>query len=111
MGSRIAAHFANAGFPVDLLDMVLPEQGNRNAAAIAGIESAARQKPVGFFTDAAKSLITPGNFDDDLDRVRHCDWIVEAVAENLAIKRRLWSKVAELRTPGSIVSTKAITSW
>ena len=54
MGSRIAAHFANAGYPVDLLDIVLPDQPKRNAAALAGIENAAKQRPVGFFTDAAK---------------------------------------------------------
>ncbi len=105
MGARIAAHFANAGFPVDLLDIVLPGQPKRNAAALSGIENAAKQKPVAFFTDAAKALITPGNFEDDLGRVRHCDWIVEAVAENLEIKRQLWSKVAALRAPGSVVST------
>jgi len=105
MGSRIAAHFANAGYPVDLLDIVLPDQPNRNAAALAGIESAAKQRPTGFFTDSAKSLIKPGNFDDDLPRLRECDWIVEAVAENLAIKRSLLERVAAARTPGAIVST------
>jgi len=105
MGSRIAAHFANAGFPVDLLDIVQPGQPKRNAAALAGIESAAKQKPVGFFTDAARMLITPGNFEDDLGRIRDCDWIVEAVSENLEVKRHLWHQVAALRTPGSIVST------
>ena len=105
MGARIAAHFANAGFPVDLLDIVLPGQPKRNAAALAGIESAAKQKPVGFFSDAAKSLIAPGNFEDDLGRVGECDWILEAVSENLEIKRQLWRRVADLRTPGTIVST------
>src|ERR1051325_10723433 len=105
MGSRIAAHFANAGFPVDLLDIVQPGQAKRNAAALAGIESAAKQKPTGFFTDAARTLITPGNFEDDLGRVRECDWILEAVSENLEIKRQLWSQVEALRTPGTIVST------
>src|SRR5262245_32742030 len=105
MGSRIAAHFANAGFPVDLLDIVLPDQKQRNAAALAGLDSASRQKPVGFFSDAAKPLITPGNFDDDLGRVRAADWILEAVSENLEIKRDLWRRVAALRTPGTIVST------
>src|SRR5712692_307708 len=79
MGSRIAAHFANAGFPVDLLDIVLPGQPNRNAAALAGVESAVKQKPVAFFTEANRSLISPGNFEDDLGRVGNCDWIVEAV--------------------------------
>jgi 3-hydroxyacyl-CoA dehydrogenase len=105
MGSRIAAHFANAGYPVDLLDVVLPDQPNRNAAAIAGVENAAKQKPVAFFTDSAKSLIRPGNFEDDLPRVAECEWIIEAVAENLEIKRRLWTLVAKARKPGTIIST------
>ncbi len=105
MGSRIAAHFANAGFPVDLLDLVLPDQPKRNAAAVAGIDNAAKQRPVGFFTDAAKSLIRSGNFDDDLNWLRDCDWIIEAVAENLAIKRSLLERVAAVRTPGTILST------
>src|SRR5271169_6527821 len=105
MGARIAAHFANAGFPVDLLDIVLPDQPNRNAAALAGIEAAVKQKPGAFFTDAARGLIRPGNFDDDLDRLGGCDWIVEAVAENLEIKRSLWSRVAAVRKAGSILST------
>ena len=60
MGSRIAAHLANAGFPVDLLDIVLPGQPARNAAALAGIESAAKQKPVAFMTegDAGATIAT-----------------------------------------------------
>src|SRR5215467_13161701 len=115
MGSRIAAHLANAGFPVDLLDIVLPDQpAKRNAAALAGIESAAKQKPVAFMTDAAKALITPGNFEDDLGRVSRCEWIVEAVAENLEIKRALWSRVAALRWPRSAkdsTPSSAATSW
>ena len=96
MGARIAAHFANAGFPVDLLDIVTP---------LAGIESAAKQKPVAFFNDAAKALITPGNFDEDLGRVGRCEWIIEAVVEDLEVKRALWQRVAALRAAGSIVST------
>src|ERR1700722_5275015 len=105
MGSRIAAHFANAGFAVDLLDIVIPGQPKRNAAALAGLETAAKQRPVGFFTDSAAKLIAPGNFEDDLGRLRDCDWIVEAVAENLEIKRILLDRVAAVRTPGTIVST------
>src|ERR1035441_9671481 len=105
MGARIAAHFANAGFPVDLLDIVIPDPPKRNAAALAGIENAAQQKPVAFFTDAAMRLIAPGNFEDDLGRLRQCDWIVEAVSENLEIKRRLFERVAQVRTPGTILST------
>ena len=105
MGSRIAAHFANAGFPVDLLDIVLPGQPKRNTAALTGIDAASKQRPVAFFTDAAKTLISPGNFEDDLGRLRDCDWIVEAVAENLEIKRGLLERVAAVRAPGTILST------
>jgi len=105
MGSRIAAHLANAGFPVDLLDIVRPDAPNRNAAALAGIESAAKQKPVAFMTESARALITPGNFEDDLGRVADCQWIIEAVAENLEIKRSLWDRVAKLRAPDAVCST------
>ncbi|MBS1854215.1 MAG: 3-hydroxyacyl-CoA dehydrogenase/enoyl-CoA hydratase family protein [Acidobacteria bacterium] len=105
MGSRIAAHLANAGFPVDLLDVVLPSHAKRNQAALAGIETAAKTKPGGFMSESARQLIAPGNFDDDLARVANCEWIIEAVAENLEIKRDLWMRVAALRQPGSILST------
>ena len=105
MGSRIAAHFANAGIPALLLDVVLPNQPKRNAAALAGIDAAMKQKPGGFFTTRTASLITPGNFEDNLDDLRHCDWIIEAVIENLDAKRALLGKVAEVRRPGTILST------
>src|SRR5437879_9050825 len=83
MGSRSAAHFANAGVPALLLDIIVPGQPNRNAAALKGIDTATRQKPGAFFTPQAAGLITPGNFEDDLAAIRDCDWIIEAVAENL----------------------------
>jgi 3-hydroxyacyl-CoA dehydrogenase len=60
---------------------------------------------VGFFTDSAAKLIVPGNFEDDLGRLRECDWIVEAVAENLEIKRGLLARVAAVRRQGTILST------
>jgi 3-hydroxyacyl-CoA dehydrogenase len=105
MGARIAAHFANAGIPSVLLDIVLPNQPNRNAAALKGIENAAKQRPGGFFVNESASLITPGNFEDDLEKVKDCDWIIEAVAENLDIKRDLWKRIELLRKPTAIVST------
>ena len=105
MGSRIAAHFANAGYPVELLDIVVPGQQSRDHAARTGIESASKQRPVAFFTDAARALVTPGNLEDHLDRLRGCDWIVEAVSENLEIKRRLHWQVAAVRATNAIVST------
>jgi 3-hydroxyacyl-CoA dehydrogenase len=105
MGSRIAAHFANAGVPALLLDIVIPNQPNRNAAALKGLDTAIKQKPAAFFTPAAANLITTGNFEDNLAEIRGCDWIIEAVAENLEIKRSLLGKVEALRTPGTILST------
>ena len=98
MGSRIAAHFANAGISSVLLDV-------STAAASKGVENAAKQRPGAFFSDSSAALITPGNFDDDLGKVAECDWIIEAVTENLDIKRRLWMKVEGLRRADSIVST------
>src|SRR5215467_1367607 len=105
MGSRIAAHFANAGVPALLLDIVVPGQPNRNAAALKGMDTAAKQRPGAFFTPETASFITPGNFEDDLASIRECDWVIEAVAENLEIKRTILGKVAELRAHGTILST------
>ena len=105
MGSRIAAHFANAGVPALLLDIVVPGQANRNAAALKGIENASKQRPAGFFTDDKIALIEAGNFEDDLGRVAECDWILEAVVENLELKRDLWRKVDVARKMDAILST------
>ena len=98
MGSRIAAHFSNAGVSANLLDMTLP-------AAAKGIENAAKLRPAGFFVDSGASLVTPGSFDDHLSVVADADWIIEAVTENLEIKRGLWAKVLKLAKPGAILST------
>src|SRR5262249_24797482 len=86
-------------------DIVLPNQPNRNAAALKGIENAAKQKPGGFFTEDAAKLVQPGNFEDHLDRIAGCDWVIEAVTENLDIKRDLWDRVDRFRKPDSILST------
>jgi 3-hydroxyacyl-CoA dehydrogenase len=105
MGSRIAAHFANAGIPVLLLDIQVPGVADRNAAAKRGIDAALKGRPGAFFLDSRQHLITPGNFDDHLDQVSSCDWVIEAVTEKLDVKRDLWTRVAQHRRPGTIVST------
>src|SRR5260370_16205941 len=105
MGSRIAAHFANAGVPSLLLDVVLSNQPNRNAAALKGIENAMKQRPGGFFTDEKAALIQPGNFEDDLHRLAECDWIVEAIVENLDAKRDLWRRGGNIPQPDALLST------
>jgi 3-hydroxyacyl-CoA dehydrogenase len=104
MGSRIAAQFTNAGYPVLLLD--LPQRGpDPNAVARRGVETAASQKPGAFFVPENSKLIEPGNFDDHLPCVRDCQWIIEAVTENLEIKRSLWERVDRVRHPDAILST------
>jgi 3-hydroxyacyl-CoA dehydrogenase len=103
MGSRIAAHFANAGFPVLLLD--LPSPDDRNAIARAGLEAALKQRPSAFFVPSNAALIETGNFDDHLKHIRECQWIVEAVKEDLGVKRALWSRVDRFAAPDAILST------
>ena len=107
MGARIAAHFANAGVPSYLLDIVPPEAEGpaRNKIAAAGLEAAKKSKPAAFFEPGLARLVTIGNFEDDLKRLSEVDWIIEAVVENLEIKRTLLKKVEAIRKPGTIVST------
>jgi len=107
MGARIAAHFANAGVPSYLLDMVPPDAGGaaRNKIAAAGLEAAKKSKPAAFFEPNLARLVTVGNFEDDLKRVSEVDWIIEAVVENLDIKRALLKKVEAVRRPGTIITT------
>src|SRR3954465_8502533 len=87
MGSRIAAHLANAQIPSLLLDVVLPGGALRDQAARNGVETALKSRPAAFFVPESAGLITTGNFDDDLGRIEDCDWIIEAVMEDVAIKR------------------------
>src|SRR5467141_1448035 len=111
MGSRIAAHFANAGLPCILLDMVPPNlpvdasAGERNKIVRAGFDAAKKSKPAAFFIAALAEKIAIGNFEDDLPRCAEADWIIEVVAENLEIKRKLLTRVAQFRKPGAIVTT------
>lgn len=111
MGARIAAHFANAGIPCVLLDIVPPDAAQstdkaaRNKIVAAGLDAAIKSKPAAFFRKGLERLITIGNFDDDMKLLSDVDWIIEAVAENLEIKRALLKKVEAVRKPGSIVTT------
>ena len=106
MGAQIAAHLANAQIPTLLLDIVPREETqDRNAIARAGYEAARKAKPAAFFTADLASLVTIGNFEDDLAKLKDCDLIIEAVVENLEIKRTLYEKVEQHRRPGSIVAS------
>jgi 3-hydroxyacyl-CoA dehydrogenase len=104
MGARIAAHIANAGLPVLLLDMV-PDKGDRNSLAAQAVKNLTASKPAAFASDGLATHISIGNFDDDLPRLKECDWIIEAVAENLEIKRALLARVAPYVHSEAILTT------
>jgi 3-hydroxyacyl-CoA dehydrogenase len=119
MGAQIAAHLANAGISVLLLDIppkdLTPEETAkgltldakevRNRIARAGLEAAKKAKPAAFFTPDLVSLVSVGNFDDDLAKLKDCDLIIEAIVENLEIKRRLYERVEQYRKHGSVVAS------
>jgi 3-hydroxyacyl-CoA dehydrogenase len=119
MGAQIAAHLANAQIPTLLLDIVpselteeekrkgltLDSKAARNRIARAGLEAAKKAKPAAFFTPEIASLVNIGNFDDDLAKLKDCDLIIEAVVENLEIKRQLYERVEQHRRPGSVIAS------
>src|SRR6266536_4479813 len=126
MGAQIAAHLANARIPTLLLDIVPAEEGTgvrpsdgvsesrpsgraseaeQNRIARAGLEAAKKAKPAAFFTADLASLVRVGNFDDDLPKLKGCDLIIEAVVENLEIKRSLYERVEQHRGAGSVVAS------
>ena len=98
MGSRIAAHLANAGLPVLLLDL-------DNGLVAKALEGLKKSKPAALASPEFLTRIATGNFQDDLPELTECDWIIEAVAENLDIKRDLLSRVASHLRPGALLTT------
>ncbi|HUI18504.1 MAG TPA: 3-hydroxyacyl-CoA dehydrogenase NAD-binding domain-containing protein [Alphaproteobacteria bacterium] len=109
MGSAIAAHIANAGLPVLLLDIVPPGAKERDALAAGAIERMLKADPAPFMSKAAARLVTAGNLEDDLGKLADVDWIVEAVVENLEVKQALYAKLEGVRKKGSVVSSNTST--
>jgi 3-hydroxyacyl-CoA dehydrogenase len=119
MGAAIAAHLANAGVPVTLLDIVpskltpdeqkkgltLQDPAVRNRIVQQGLDRAAHSRPASFFSPAFQSLVSIGNLDDNLDVVSQADWVVEAIVENLEIKRQLMERIDACRSPHTVIST------
>src|SRR5271169_1532999 len=107
MGARIAAHFANAGVPSYLFDIVPPDADGpaRNKIAAAGLDAAKKSKPAAFMEPSLARLVTIGNFEDDLKKLADVDWIIEAIVEDLEIKRSLLRKIEAIRKPGTIITT------
>ncbi|HUA14648.1 MAG TPA: 3-hydroxyacyl-CoA dehydrogenase NAD-binding domain-containing protein [Verrucomicrobiae bacterium] len=107
MGARIAAQFANAGVPSYLLDIVSPDAdgATRNQIAAAGLDAAKKSKPAAFMEASLAGFVTVGNFEDHLKKLAEADWIIEAVVENLDVKRTLLRKVEAVRRPQTILTT------
>src|SRR5512134_454144 len=119
MGSGIAAHLANAGITCLMLDIVPPsltdeerkkgvtekDPAFRNRFALKGLEGIRKSRPALLYSQRDLGLISIGNFEDDLPKISECDWIVEAVVEDLRIKQVLYGKIEALRPPGAVVSS------
>jgi 3-hydroxyacyl-CoA dehydrogenase len=103
MGAQIAAHLANIGMDVRLLDIKGDE--DPNGPVKRGLEAAKKAKPAAFFDDDAISRIDIGNLDDDLAEISDADWIIEAVVERLDIKRSLMEKIEAHASGGAVIST------
>ena len=113
MGSGIAAQVANAGLPVVLLDIVPPKLedfgGNRNAFAEGAVAKMLKTEPASFMRKANAKLVETGNLEDDLDKLKDVDWIIEVVVENLEIKHKTYQLLEKHRKKGSIVSSNTST--
>lgn len=119
MGSGIAAHLANIGIPVVLLDIVpreltkeeeakgltLENKGVRNRVAATAVQKLLKQKPAPLAAKKNLQLITPGNLEDDLDLLKNVDWIIEVIVENLEVKKSLYEKLDAVRKPGTIITS------
>jgi len=119
MGSGIACHFANIGVQVLMLDMVpreltpqeqakglsLEDKVVRNRTAQSHLDFALKSKPSPIYDIAFASRITVGNFDDDLEKIKNSDWVIEVIVERLDIKKSMFEKVDALRKPGTLISS------
>ncbi|MCG3172118.1 MAG: putative 3-hydroxyacyl-CoA dehydrogenase [Myxococcota bacterium] len=113
MGSGIAAHLANAGVRVLLLDIIPPnlseaeknDRKARNRFAQSGLDKAVKSKPAAFMDKEDAALVEIGNIEDDLPRINECDWAIEVAPENLKIKQALFQRMDSLRKPGLIITS------
>ncbi len=109
MGAGIAAHIANAGVEVLLLDIVPEDATNRSAIAEKAVERLLKAEPAAFMSKRNAKLVKAGNIEDDLAALAECDWIVEAVVERLDVKQALYRKIDAVRKPGTAVSSNTST--
>ncbi|MEZ5427520.1 MAG: 3-hydroxyacyl-CoA dehydrogenase/enoyl-CoA hydratase family protein [Pyrinomonadaceae bacterium] len=107
MGAAIAAHLTNAGIPTLLLDIAPREEdaGDKNQIVKAMFEAAKKLKPAPFMLSDNARLIELGNFEEDMEKIRDCDLIIEAVVERLDIKHKVFAEVEKHRKPGAIIAS------
>lgn len=113
MGSRIACHFANIGLEVLLLDIVpfdIKEEDKdkkhvRNSIVDGALKATLKSKPSPIYDKKFAKRITTGNFDDDLAKIKDCDWIIEVIIERLDLKQQLFEKVEKHRKPGTLITS------
>jgi 3-hydroxyacyl-CoA dehydrogenase len=107
MGAGIAAHLSNAGIPTLLLDIAPREEDakDKNQIVKSLFDAAKKLKPAPFMLADNANLITLGNFEDDLQKIKDCDFVIEAVVENLEIKHKLFAEVEKYRKPGAVVAS------
>ncbi len=109
MGAGIAAQVANAGVPVVLLDVVPPGANDRSQLARGAVARMLKTEPAPFMSAQAAKLVETGNIEDDLGRLAECDWIIEVVVEDLAVKQALYRKLEPVRRPGTAISSNTST--
>jgi 3-hydroxyacyl-CoA dehydrogenase len=109
MGGGIAAQMADAGVEVILLDLVPEGATNRNALAQAAVKTQRESAPPGFVYPSRAGIITCGNLEDDLAKLGDCDWIIEAVTEDVRIKQDVYRQIDANRKSGSVVSSNTST--
>jgi 3-hydroxyacyl-CoA dehydrogenase len=105
MGAAIAAHYANAGLRVDLLDIAPEDGGDKNAVVQGGYDRMVKARPPALMAKDVAKRIRTGNFDDDLERVAEADWVLEAILERLEPKRELAERVEALAKDDAIISS------
>ncbi len=113
MGSRIACHFANIGLEVVLLDIVpfdLKEEdkdnkSKRNSIVNSALKSTLKANPSPIYDKSFANRITTGNFDDNMNLIADCDWVIEVVIERLDIKKQVFEKVEQFRNPGTLITS------
>lgn len=109
MGAGIAAHIANAGVPVVLLDIVPQGATNRNVVAETAVEKLLKSDPAAFMHKRNARLVTTGNIEDHLSLLADCDWIIEAIIERLDLKQSLYKKIDAVRRADAVVSSNTST--